>query len=261
MNNHILFIVLCFVTNIHSAQKATPSQFSAKISYKMVTKLRGNLIEQPSELIIQNHQSIFIHSKGATGLAAIDVEIKQPDGSIAKMQDGYWQDTEGSIFYKNFKKKQLIVREIVWMQPYLTSEPKLPELKWTIQEETKKISNFDCQKAIITFRGRHYTAWFTAQIPSNDGPWKFYGLPGLILEIYDDVEEVKFGATSIEIPFSVENISPPTTGLKVSFKDYKRADELEFLKMKRAQLSKMDRNSSTEIKRNTPNLIEKEYEQ
>ena len=57
---------------------------------------------------------------------------------------------------------------------------------WKLNNDTKKIGNFNCQKATIKFRGRNYTAWFTNEIPVRYGPWKFQGLSGLILEVYDD---------------------------------------------------------------------------
>lgn len=58
--------------------------------------------------------------------------------------------------------------------------------KWDIKDEIKKIGKFNCQKATIEFRGRVYTAWFTTEIPVPFGPWKFQGLSGLILEVYDN---------------------------------------------------------------------------
>ncbi len=71
--------------------------------------------------------------------------------------------------------------------------------KWNLHNETKKIGNFRCQKATITFRGRHYTAWFTNEIPVRYGPWKFQGLSGLILEVYDDNDFFHVTTTKINI--------------------------------------------------------------
>ena len=44
---------------------------------------------------------------------------------------------------------------------------------------------YDCRKATVDFAGRTYTAWFTPEIPLPFGPYKFGGLPGLILKIED----------------------------------------------------------------------------
>lgn len=56
---------------------------------------------------------------------------------------------------------------------------------WEIKTEKKKIENYNVQKATTNFGGRNWIAWFTSEIPLNFGPYKFYGLPGLILEISD----------------------------------------------------------------------------
>ena len=52
----------------------------------------------------------------------------------------------------------------------------------------------------------------------------------------------------------------PTNGKKISFKEYKRADDIEFEKMQRKAMSSHERASNVEIKRVNKNLIEKEYE-
>ncbi|WP_196894782.1 GLPGLI family protein [Aureivirga marina] len=59
-------------------------------------------------------------------------------------------------------------------------------LKWKITEITEKFGRFTAKKATAKFRGRNYTAWFTEEIPTMNGPWKFINLPGLILRISDD---------------------------------------------------------------------------
>lgn len=67
---------------------------------------------------------------------------------------------------------------------YKISE-KIPQIKWEITNETKFINEYLCSKATCDFRGRSYVAWFTEDIPIRFGPYKFNGLPGLIIEIYD----------------------------------------------------------------------------
>ncbi|ROI13862.1 MULTISPECIES: GLPGLI family protein [Epilithonimonas] len=75
-------------------------------------------------------------------------------------------------------------------------DEKLKLMDWKILPETKKISNYSCKKAICNFRGRNYTAWFTEEIPFQDGPYKFNGLPGLIVKIYDEKNYFSFELVS-----------------------------------------------------------------
>lgn len=73
-----------------------------------------------------------------------------------------------------------------------------PLQKWKMEEETKTICNYRCQKAVCHFRGRNFTAWFTSDIPLKYGPWKFGGLPGLILRLSDSTGEYTFECVKIE---------------------------------------------------------------
>lgn len=59
------------------------------------------------------------------------------------------------------------------------------KVNWTISNETKKVENYTLQKATTRFGGRNWTAWFCKDIPFNEGPFKFRGLPGLIFELSD----------------------------------------------------------------------------
>lgn len=66
------------------------------------------------------------------------------------------------------------------------------KINWTIHKERKEIGNFQTTRATAEFGGRIWTAWFCPDIPFPYGPYFFYGLPGLILEVSDEKENFNF---------------------------------------------------------------------
>lgn len=86
-------------------------------------------------------------------------------------------------------------------------------ITWKIENSCDTvILGYACKKATTYFRGRSYTAWFSPDIPISDGPYKFRGLPGLILMIYDSQGFHKFEMVGISnkpgssAPILFENI-------------------------------------------------------
>ncbi|KPH14635.1 GLPGLI family protein [Chryseobacterium sp. ERMR1:04] len=63
---------------------------------------------------------------------------------------------------------------------------------WKLTNEKKKVKSLNLQKATAHWGGRNWIAWFTSDIPFQEGPYKFHGLPGLIVELYDDKNNYKF---------------------------------------------------------------------
>ena len=53
--------------------------------------------------------------------------------------------------------------------------------------------------ATANYHGRDWTAWFTPDIPLQEGPWKLCGLPGLILEANESTGQHSFIATGLEV--------------------------------------------------------------
>lgn len=101
--------------------------------------------------------------------------------------------------FKNYPANNETVTEQagkVFGGSYIYNE-NLNDFTWKISNDTIPILGYTCQKATTTFRGRNYTAWFTPDIPSNNGPWKFGGLPGLILKISDDKRNFTFECSGI----------------------------------------------------------------
>lgn len=63
---------------------------------------------------------------------------------------------------------------------------------WKILPDKEKIGDLMTQKATCSFAGRKWTAWFTTEIPIQDGPYKFHGLPGLIVKLEDQTKSHVF---------------------------------------------------------------------
>lgn len=65
-------------------------------------------------------------------------------------------------------------------------------LNWSLKNESKIINGYSCKKAELNYGGRHWVAWYTIDIPLAVGPYKFYGLPGLIVKIGDETHSYNF---------------------------------------------------------------------
>ncbi|VDH05953.1 GLPGLI family protein [Bergeyella zoohelcum] len=72
-------------------------------------------------------------------------------------------------------------------------------LQWELLSEKKVIGEFTVQKAICMYGGRKWIAWFTTELPLPYGPYVFYGLPGLVLEVYDENKHYVFSLFKSEI--------------------------------------------------------------
>ncbi len=79
---------------------------------------------------------------------------------------------------------------------YEYSEPK-NTINWLISDDTATVSGFHCQKAYAMYGGRKWEAWFSSEIAVSEGPYKFNGLPGLIIKISDSQEYFSFLLTEI----------------------------------------------------------------
>ena len=125
--------------------------------------------------------------------------------------------------YMNYPDGYVTVRSKVMDMPVEFVEEK-EQPQWRLTDEVKVIEGYECHGAEADFRGRRWIAWYTEDIPMNAGPWKLWGLPGLILEAYDTEDHYKYTVTSI---------SSKSSGNVVLFdwkKKYKKMSRADYLK-------------------------------
>lgn len=166
------------------------------------------------------------------------------------------------IKYKNIKTNQLLSENELFGKLFLI-KGELPKLEWKMTGETKQIGAYTCFKAtaIKTWKDFDMTslrrppsseesnnneekpekeeapkdvevvAWYTMQIPVNQGPGDYSGLPGLILEINTDKTTIL--CTKIVLnPDDKSTIKQPSKGKEVTKEEYVEIATKKFLEMR-----------------------------
>lgn len=100
---------------------------------------------------------------------------------------------EREYVFKNMPKGKITVYQGFDLGSWIYSEEIEPQ-SWNYIDSTSVILGYECQLAECYFRGRQWFAWYAMDIPLSDGPWKLSGLPGLILDAYDNKRHYQFTA-------------------------------------------------------------------
>ena len=123
--------------------------------------------------------------------------IPRSFGKGGKKADTWSEYQYSELFiYKN--KMEVYSSMPQWLERYNTFYTEdYPLQHWEIDTKTQEILGYVCQRAITHWRGRVFEAWFTPNIPVKAGPWKFGGLPGLILKLRDSDNLYRFEAVRL----------------------------------------------------------------
>ncbi|MDR3219087.1 MAG: GLPGLI family protein [Dysgonamonadaceae bacterium] len=112
---------------------------------------------------------------------------------IGDRYENNYYDGSFEKIYKNRSNGEVIIID----KNYKCADA-VGSFNWEISPDTATVFDYSCQKATTRFRGRNYEAWFTSEVPINDGPWKFYGLPGLIVKIKDSQGLIDFECVGLQ---------------------------------------------------------------
>lgn len=133
------------------------------------------------------------------------------------------EDEQGRQVYINSITGEVVFRDFV---PQVggdfaacrISDPMKP-MKWTYSSEVKQIGKYLCGAASTDFRGRKYVAWYTESIPISHGPWKFYGLPGAIVEVHSMDRNILFTLLRVG-PLTGGEIKRPGNAKAITMVEY-----------------------------------------
>lgn len=128
-------------------------------------------------------------------------------------------DSLGHQVYRNYSHNKIMIRSFC-----IQNQPKIYEdvvtFDWKLGSGKKKIGEIVCQDAHVTFRGREYEVWYSLEIPINAGPWKFFGLPGLIVSVSDKRKEVSILLKSLNNNTISEKLKPLSVQEQLSMVEF-----------------------------------------
>ncbi len=167
------------------------------ITYKLdavLDTIHTNIISNDRMILqVGNHFTKF-YSDNLYQNDSVCTELSKVSTDLP-VNDDLYQGYE--IFKDNNSQAIKVTNRLPYMDNVFVYEESLPNIKWSISDENIEVAGYNCQKAEADFLGRKYIAWFTPDIPSNSGPWKLGGLPGLILKAYDKEKQYTFECIGI----------------------------------------------------------------
>lgn len=164
----------------------------------VATKKNGDKVDEKYATILQFNPSLAKFVDIATYRAD---SIANAQGASPEEIERAARDRDATEFlfsgevYQNFPEGKITYVDIITPN-YVDYTEDFPPFDWEITEDTLTVSSYPCLKATCEYGGRKWTAWFTEEIPASYGPWKFCGLPGLIMKVSDDEGIHSFTAVS-----------------------------------------------------------------
>lgn len=170
---------------------AQTNRFVYQVTSKTDITNKNDIKTENAYLDISAEKSMF-YSENRIKRDSVMQANRQSGGARGfnrEQMDGLRTNINYSI-EKNKKDQKTFYKERIGRDQYSYEEDR--PLNWKILSETTKIGDYKVQKAETDFGGRKWIAWFTTDLPYQDGPYKFNGLPGLVVKAEDSTGDYSF---------------------------------------------------------------------
>lgn len=186
MKRNISYLLVAFfmMTEAIGQTKSTVYTYEGKFNNRF--ERSDNFSNYVGWLIVDGDRSLFTMKK------------KKRSGAM-ESSEHHIDLSPDSIFtvYKDRESNSLLFEfSDIRQRTHLFADTLFPMI-WTTYHEQRTIGGIPCLKAVTQFKGRGYTAWYAPSITIAEGPWKLGGLPGLIMEAYDDADQWHMTLTSV----------------------------------------------------------------
>ena len=177
-----LSFALLFLVTLANAQSA--NRFFYELTYKPKKGI-DSLQKAVMILDVTDKKSLYRDylTVSQDSVLKIEVEKMQKAGVFKDLSKSFQMPKFAYKITKEYPTMKVNFSERMLNSVFGYNEE--PKFNWKISNDKQKIGEYEAQKATTEFGGRKWTAWFTEAIPFPDGPYKFSGLPGLIVKIED----------------------------------------------------------------------------
>ncbi|MDX8575349.1 GLPGLI family protein [Elizabethkingia sp. HX WYD] len=198
------------------------TRFVYQVSMKPDAANKADIKTEQANLDVTPQGSVFYSAK-----AIQRDSIMQRMRQTRTFDRNQMQDLRTAINYvveKDYPKQDITLKNRIGRDQYAYTESK--PFQWKILNETAKIGEYNTQKAETQYGGRTWYAWFTTEVPFQDGPYKFSGLPGLIVKAEDSNNDYSFDlmqTKKIAEPYALQNRGGQVITLKKA--DYQKMEK------------------------------------
>ena len=186
----LLMLIAC-VAGVDAQSDITKLSVTYEVRYQKVEEV-AKREKDLMRLDIGEHSSQYISiigeflTKNKSDIMA--KRIKDPYAGYTTLRDEVFKNTPNEGYLR-----------FVHMPGWVSCREKIEGLfDWQLLDGDSIVCGYPCHRATTTFRGRSWTVWYTLDLPYSDGPWKFCGLPGLVLYAYDSENKFRFNCIGIE---------------------------------------------------------------
>ena len=196
------------------------------VSYRMLYQQRPEN-EHPMEdlLLLEVGRNMTKFYSYKTWQTDSLVRVTPPEQVMANL--GSFHGGVQDVLFRDQSAGRLTHTDQIGMDHLLYTEP-LPDCGWELADGERTILGYACRRAACTFRGRSYEAWYAPEIAVSCGPWKFGGLPGLILAIRDDAGVLDLEATGVE-----QRVEP----IRMTDRNYLKTNRKKYLDLKQKAMT------------------------
>lgn len=211
MKKIISILLVSFFTSNFSLNAQSIADYTIYYDFIFITDTVNNTFSSPEEFVLLRigQESIFMTNAryyNDSALTAFSRNYSEPDFKSQEELQKYVNLVLEKVptkairsdyrIIKNFETSNITSVRMYSSVPIQYMEETMA-FEWDFTEGIDTILGLPCMKANTSYGGRHYYAWFTLDVPINDGPYVFQGLPGLILKVVDDKGWYTFTAKNI----------------------------------------------------------------
>jgi len=259
MKNIVLFFVLTsfFVLEGYAQDNKIKISCDYKLSYSKNKNDIPDKRHSKMTLDLGENCSRFcsVDAQKKDSLLYWDLKVLSPT-EILGNKGKYRSKAPKYVILKNYPEKNEITYSSKIVDQYYQYTEK-PTFDWTLTNESDSLLGYYCLKATCNYEGRDYIAWFTPEIPISDGPWKFFGTPGLILFIADTEGHYSFECVGIKkIQGSQEILLADRDYIVCNKKEYLQAEN----RSKQDLLKYINNTTGITITRKSPVIKKSKFE-